>query len=95
MPDKIHTTTIIPANPHTLSGEATLENLHSSHHGLTTQEATERLEQYGLNTLPKSEPPSLVSVFLHQFSSPLIYVLAAAALLSIIIEEWSDAGFIV
>ncbi len=95
MADKAETSSIIPVNPHTLSGEATLEHLRSSHHGLANHEATERLKHYGLNTLPKSEPPSLVSVFFHQFSSPLIYVLAAAALLSIIIEEWSDAGFIV
>ncbi len=31
---------------------------------------------------------------MHQFASPLIYVLVAAALLSLAIQEWSDAGFI-
>ncbi|MEE8380171.1 MAG: HAD-IC family P-type ATPase, partial [Gammaproteobacteria bacterium] len=87
--------TIKPPAPHTVSGEKALEHWQSTHHGLTNHEVAKRLEVYGQNTLPKSEPPSLVSVFLHQFSSPLIYVLAAAALLSIIIEEWSDAGFIV
>ena len=36
----------------------------------------------------------MAMVFVHQFASPLIYVLIVAALLSIAIEEWSDAGFI-
>jgi magnesium-transporting ATPase (P-type) len=33
-------------------------------------------------------------VFLHQFASPLIYVLGLAALVSMLIQEWHDAGFI-
>jgi magnesium-transporting ATPase (P-type) len=33
-------------------------------------------------------------VFLRQFVSPLIYVLALAALVSLLIQEWHDAGFI-
>ena len=40
------------------------------------------------------KPPGIVRVFLHQFTSPLIYVLVAAALVSLAIREWSDAGFI-
>jgi magnesium-transporting ATPase (P-type) len=53
-----------------------------------------RLEQYGRNTLPQARLPGIVTVFLRQFASPLIYVLVAAALLSLMIKEWSDAGFI-
>lgn len=87
--------TITPAGPHTVTCEEALKYLQSTHHGLTIKEATERLERYGHNTLPQPEPPGIGSVFLHQFTSPLIYVLVAAALLSILIEEWSDAGFIV
>ena len=93
--ENIQTSTIIPAGPHTVSGEEALEYLNSTHHGLKIREAAERLDHYGHNTLPQPEPPGIGSVFLHQFTSPLIYVLVAAALLSILIEEWSDAGFIV
>jgi magnesium-transporting ATPase (P-type) len=36
----------------------------------------------------------VLRVFTRQIASPLIYVLLAAAVLSIVIREWSDAGFI-
>ena len=80
--------------PHTESGENILDLLSSSHHGLSLDEAKIRLQQYGLNTLPRLKQPGLIKVFVHQFVSPLIYVLFAAAALSILIQEWSDAGFI-
>lgn len=77
-----------------LTGEAALSHLASSSHGLSQQEAESRLAHYGRNALPRSKPPSLLWVFLRQFISPLIYVLGAAALVSLLIQEWSDAGFI-
>ncbi|MFK5913512.1 MAG: HAD-IC family P-type ATPase [Woeseiaceae bacterium] len=80
--------------PHTLSSDNILDGLSSSHHGLSLAEAKHRLQQYGLNTLPKLKQAGLVQVFFRQFSSPLIYVLFAAASLSLFIREWSDAGFI-
>lgn len=76
------------------SGQDILARLQSSSHGLPQQEAVTRLKIYGQNTLPKSKPPGLFQVFLHQFVSPLIYVLLAAALVSIAIGEFSDATFI-
>lgn len=80
--------------PHSESTENILDLLSSSHHGLSLNEAKQRLEQYGLNTFPKLKQPGMFKIFICQFASPLIYVLLAAAALSIIIEEWSDAGFI-
>ena len=71
-----------------------LERLQSSVHGLTQQEAAARLKKYGSNTLPRSELPSLTKIFIRQFASPLIYVLIAAAVVSIVIHEFSDAAFI-
>ena len=68
--------------------------LKSTLHGLSQTEAVARLGQYGRNTLPQVRPPGIGIVFFRQFASPLIYVLVAAALLSLIIREWSDAGFI-
>jgi len=71
-----------------------LASLHSSPNGLGHAEAAARLQHYGRNALPAAEPPGIVIVFLHQFTSPLIYVLLVAALVSLAIREWSDAGFI-
>ena len=82
------------ASPHTKSADDVLDALHASRHGLTHANASERLIHYGRNALPRPEPPGLTKVFLHQFASPLIYVLLAAAILSLLIQEWSDAGFI-
>lgn len=79
---------------HAASGEAVLKALQSTRHGISRGEAAARLREYGLNALPRARPPSMAAVFLRQFASPLIYVLMAAALLSLLIGERSDAGFI-
>ncbi|WP_423199629.1 MULTISPECIES: cation-translocating P-type ATPase [unclassified Cupriavidus] len=48
----------------------------------------------GPNTLPRVAPPSLVAVFLRQFLSPLIYILLAAAVVSLMLGDLRDAFFI-
>ena len=80
--------------PYTLSENQVMENLQSSAHGLELDEASHRLEQYGPNRLPRSKSPGILKVFIRQFISPLIYVLLVAAIISLLIQEWSDAGFI-
>ncbi len=82
------------SSPHAATSELVLVALKSSLHGLTHSEAAARLELHGRNTLPQAKPPGIGIVFLRQFASPLIYVLVVAALLSLMIKEWSDAGFI-
>jgi len=62
--------------------------------GLSTAEASARLEQYGPNALPEARAPSLVAVFLRQFLSPLIYILLVAALVSLALGDVKDAVFI-
>ena len=81
-------------SPHAAAADDVLLALQASPHGLSHSEASKRLVQFGRNTLPRTRPPGVMKVFLHQFMSPLIYVLVAAALLSLLIQEWSDAGFI-
>ncbi|HHH44222.1 MAG TPA: HAD family hydrolase [Gammaproteobacteria bacterium] len=82
------------STPHARSADAVVDALQGSRHGLSQAEAAARLEHYGPNRLPRAQPPGLAQVFLRQFASPLIYVLLAAALLSLLIRHWSDAGFI-
>ncbi len=62
--------------------------------GLSTKEAKEKLAQYGPNALPDVESPSVLRIFLAQFLSPLIYILLAAALVSLALGELNDALFI-
>ncbi len=87
-----------PADPltasHAQSSATVLAALHVTLHGLSHAEAAARLEHHGRNALPRANPPTIFQVFLHQFASPLIYVLVAAALVSLLIQEWSDAAFI-
>jgi magnesium-transporting ATPase (P-type) len=80
--------------PHALSAEQALARLASDPGGLDKKEASERLARVGPNALPRGQPPTLAGIFLGQFRSPLIYVLLLAALISLGVGEWSDAGFI-
>jgi len=62
--------------------------------GLDHAEVAARRERYGKNALPAAEPPGLLVVFLHQFRSPLIYILLAAAWVAFFLGDLYDAGFI-
>ncbi len=83
-----------PLHPHALAVDAALEALRSGPHGLSHAEAASRLARFGRNALPRARPPTLAVIFLRQFASPLIYVLLAAAVVSLLLRDFSDAGFI-
>ncbi len=79
---------------HTLPPEAALIELRSSANGLSSLEAGNRLKEFGPNELPAPKPPSLAVILLHQFKSPLIYILLGAAALATALGDLTDAGFI-
>ncbi len=79
---------------HLLAESEVLAKVQSTHHGLSEQEVAERLAEFGPNSLPEKKPPGLLVIFLHQFLSPLIYILLAAGGISILIGEFTDALFI-
>lgn len=79
---------------HTLAAPETFEKLSSGQQGLSEKEAHDRLERYGRNKLPEQSPPTWWGIFLRQFYSPLIFVLALAALVALLIGDFTDAGFI-
>jgi len=62
--------------------------------GLTCEEARQRLVQYGPNVLPEKQHFSAVSIFIHQFTSPLIFVLLGATAITIILGDLVDAAVI-
>ena len=82
------------ARPHARDVEQIMSDLASTATGLAKAEVSRRLKQFGANALPRKPPPGLFEVFVNQFKSPLIYVLVAAALVSLLIGEYSDAIFI-
>jgi Ca2+-transporting ATPase len=79
---------------HTLSPDAALSELNSRHSGLNEAEAKKRLLHYGPNELKGRKKPSPVLVFLKQFLSPLIYVLIAAVIISLVVQHYIDAAVI-
>ncbi|CUS35223.1 cation-translocating P-type ATPase [Candidatus Nitrospira nitrificans] len=62
--------------------------------GLTVEESARRLAQEGPNELPDAPPPSLLKLFLAQFSSLIVWVLIGAAVVSGLLEDWIDAAAI-
>jgi len=71
-----------------------LEALASSRLGLPAAEGRARLARFGPNALPRAAPSRLLPTLARQFKSPLVYVQLAAAAVSLLLRNWSDAGFI-
>ena len=74
--------------------EETLSSLECTKDGLSSHEAKERLLHYGTNSIPEAKTSNILEIFIEQFKSPIIYVLFVAAIVSIIIKEYTDSGFI-
>ena len=79
---------------HALSAGEALERLNADEGGLSSDEVRARQERFGPNLLPTKEPPGLLAILLHQFKSPLIYILLVAGAVSLLLGETTDAAFI-
>ena len=79
---------------HAAAPEDALTALGSSAQGLSSAEATRRLQTNGPNALPEKQPTSLLWLFLRQFGSPLIYLLLSAAVVAFLLHERTDAAVI-
>ncbi|HEL9645109.1 TPA: cation-translocating P-type ATPase [Streptococcus suis] len=71
---------------YTQNEEQVLSSLESSVEGLTNQEASKRLAEYGRNELDEGEKRTLLAKFLDQFKDLMIIILIAAAILTVITE---------
>jgi Ca2+-transporting ATPase len=86
---------------HAKTVEETYEELDSKEEGLDPEEVGKRLEKHGRNEISDGSSVSPVSIFISQFQDFLIYLLIAAALLSLGIgflpghsPEYTDAALI-
>jgi P-type Ca2+ transporter type 2C len=70
------------------------KRLESSEKGLSEAEAKDRLEKEGPNKLPEGKGLSRLEILLHQFKSPLIYILLVAAVVTAVLGEYIDTGVI-
>ena len=76
---------------HTLTVEQTLERLSSGPRGLTDDEATKRLQEYGPNELQARSHISPWSILLEQFKNVLIVILLLATALSAFLGHGVEA----
>jgi P-type Ca2+ transporter type 2C len=73
------------------SEDEIFQNLQSNIDGLTSEEAKKRLFQVGLNRITHSKDPSLWIVFLRQFLTPFVVILAVAVAVKIFTQDVLDA----
>lgn len=79
---------------HTLSVTEVEHSLAVGPGGLSDEEAAERLQQYGPNEVEAEEETPWWTLLLHQFTDPLIYILLVAALITLILRDYTDTGVI-
>ena len=81
---------------YTLSVEEVLSALGAGAEGLSSQQAKERLEQYGPNKLKEGKKPSLIQRFFAQLKDPMLIILLIAAAVSALTgvvsgeSEWAE-----
>ena len=77
-----------------LTVEEAFAALDSRRSGLTAEEARAHRQRCGPNELPRKKKTSPVVAFLKQFMNPLIYVLLAAGIVTLVVREYLDAAVI-
>jgi P-type Ca2+ transporter type 2C len=63
----------------------------NSQNGITTKEANRRRDIFGANELEEEEKESLIMKFLEKFKEPLVLLLLASAIISLLIKQYDDA----
>ncbi|HDI86662.1 MAG TPA: ATPase, partial [Candidatus Korarchaeota archaeon] len=79
---------------HAMTVEEVLNELKTSLKGLSSREASARLQEYGPNELEETKKRGVLEVFVDQFKSVLVALLVFAAVFSILIREYVDAAAI-
>lgn len=79
---------------HALEADESLKRLDSTEDGLAVDQAGRRLEEQGPNTLEAEEGAGPLKLLIRQVHNPLIYLLVGAAVLSLAVGKYIDAGVI-
>jgi Ca2+-transporting ATPase len=81
---------------HSLGVEDVLDKLTTTiQNGLSSQQAAERLRQYGANALTEAPRPGFLAMVLDQLKSFVVLLLIGASIISAILGEWVDASAII
>ncbi len=94
MTDRTVTQDASSARWHDLSADDTLAQIGSRPDGLTDSEAGDRLAQFGPNEVETDRGTPWWRLLLHQFTDPLIYILLAAAIITLLLRDYTDTGVI-
>ncbi|QPM68759.1 calcium-translocating P-type ATPase, SERCA-type [Atribacter laminatus] len=83
-------------NWHTLTSQAVIQQLKTDFEkGIGTEEAQKRLIDNGRNALPTGKRKTILGMFIDQFKDFLILILVAAAVISGLLGETTDATVII
>jgi Ca2+-transporting ATPase len=94
-PDMAMALRTLPRAPQTQSVSEVLANLGvSASNGLTGEEVIHRLKVFGSNTVVSRRKASGLLILLHQFQSPVVYLLSAAAALAFYFGELEEGAAI-
>jgi Ca2+-transporting ATPase len=95
MPNKQPTAPLVESTPwHALSADETLDHLKVRENGLTSEEATERMEMYGPNQLTEAPRPGFLAMLWDQLNNFIVILLIVASIVSAFLGEWIDASAI-
>jgi len=59
--------------------------------GLRSEKVKNKIKEFGKNKLPNKKALPKTKIFLNQFKSPLVYILLLAAVVTILLQEYTDA----
>ena len=80
---------------HTLTNKEVFDRLATdAEKGISSEEAAQRLKEYGLNKLDEAPPTSIWALLWDQFNDFIVLLLIGASLISAILGEWVEAGAI-
>lgn len=76
---------------HSVSWQKVVEYFNSDEKkGLSVNEAEKRKEKYGKNILPRRKATPRWLIFLNQFKSPLIFILAVFGIVTLVLGKYTD-----
>jgi Ca2+-transporting ATPase len=85
----------LPERPHALPAAEVLKHLRvTAAHGLSDDAARAQRERHGSNTISSRRAAGVLRLLVHQFKSPVVYLLGVAAALALYVGELEESGAI-
>lgn len=79
-------------NWHSISFKKVISILKTNYDkGLSSSEILKRQKEFGKNKLTEEIPVSKFKIFIHQFKSPLVFILTIASLVTFFVGEYTDS----